>query len=128
MARTQKIQDQVEGLRVQDGGRLKIFSSRRGSRKHENSGTDNGADAERSKRPRPQRFTEPVRRVLRLRDQFVDGLAAECLIVGGADNKGCWLSEWLRQEFVVSSKLESGMSARAHARIFAANLAAYRFA
>ena len=91
-AGAQEIHDHVERLRMQEGRRLEIFSRRCRSRKHEDSRTDDGADAERGQRPRPQRFTEPVLRVLRLRDQFVDGLATECLAVGSTDDAGCWLS------------------------------------
>ena len=80
-AGAQEIHDHVERLRMQEGRRLEIFSRRRRSRKNENSRTDDGADAERRQRPRPQRLTEPVLRVLRLRDQFVDGLATEKLAV-----------------------------------------------
>ena len=84
-AGAQKIHDHVERLRVQEGRRLEIFSSGGGAREDEDSRADDGADAERGQRPRAQRFTEPVLRVLRVRDQLVDRLATEKLAIGSAD-------------------------------------------
>ena len=78
-ARAQKIHDQVEHLRVQDRRRLEIFPRRRRSRQHKNSRPDDGADPQRSQRPRPQSLAEPMLRILRLRNQLVDGFAAEKL-------------------------------------------------
>ena len=91
-AGSKEIHDQVERLRMQDGRRLEIFSGRRRACKNEDSRTDDGTDAERRQRPRPERLTEPGFGVLRVRDQFVDGLAAQRLGVGGTNDDGCWLS------------------------------------
>ena len=91
-AGAQKIHDHIERLRVQERRRPEIFSGCRRSRKYEDSRTNDGADAERRQRPWPQRFTEPVLRVLRLRNQFVDGLATEYLAVGSTNAPGCRLS------------------------------------
>ncbi len=87
-AGAQEIHDQVERLRVQDGGRLEIFSRRRRSRKDEDARANDGADAERRQRPGAQRLTEPVRGIVRFRDQFVDGLATERLAVGSTNDAG----------------------------------------
>ena len=78
-ARPQKIYDDVERLRVQNRWRLEIFSRRRRPRQHENSRADNRADAQRCQRPRPQRLAQPVRRIVRFRNQLVDRFAAERL-------------------------------------------------
>ena len=85
-AGTQEIHNQVERLSMEDGGRLEVFSSRRRARENKDSRTDDRADAERCQRPWPQRLAKPVRRILRLRNQFVDGLATEGLSVGSADH------------------------------------------
>jgi len=90
-AGAQEIHDQVQRLCVQDGRRLEIFSGRGRTRKYKNSRTDDGADTERRQRPRPQRLTKPVCGILRIRDQFVDGLATEGLAAGGTNHAGGWL-------------------------------------
>lgn len=56
----QIIGEKVEDLRVEDGRRLEILSGCGGSRQYKNSRTDNRADAEGGKRPRAQRFLQPV--------------------------------------------------------------------
>jgi len=89
--RPQEVHNQVERLRMQNRRRLEIFSSSGRSRENENSRANNRADAERRQRPWAQRLAEPVLRVLRLRDQFVDGLTAESLRIRRAYDGG-----WLR--------------------------------
>ena len=91
-AGAQEVHDQVECLRMQEGRRLEIFSGRGCSRQNEDSRTNNRADPERGQRPRSQRFTEPVLWILRVRNQFVDRLATECLPIGSADDIGGWFS------------------------------------
>lgn len=85
-ARSKEIHDQVQSLRMQDRRCLKIFARRRRSRQDKDSRTDDGADPERRQRPGSQRFTEPVLRVLRLQDQFVDGFATERLPIRSTNN------------------------------------------
>ena len=89
---SQEIHNQVERLRMQDGGSLKIFSRGCRAGEYKNARPDDRSDAQRRQRPRAQRLTKPVLRVFRLRDQFVDGLAAEelaaclsgsCVVDGG---------------------------------------------
>ncbi len=89
-----EIDDYVERLRVQEGRSLEIFSGGGGPGKNENAGTDDGADTKSGQRPRAQRFAEAVFRVLGVGDQLVDGLAAENLLIGGADGCG-GLRGWL---------------------------------
>jgi len=43
----------------------------------EDAGADDRADAERRERPRPEGFLQLVFRILGIRDQLVDGLAAQ---------------------------------------------------
>ena len=90
-AGTQKIHNEIERLCVQNGRRLKIFSGGGRSRKHEDSRTNNRADAERCQRPRAECFTEPVFRILGLRNQFVDGLTTKGLGIRSTYDVGDWL-------------------------------------
>ena len=73
----QKVGDKIEDLRMQDGRRFEMLSGRRRSGEHKNTGADNGSDAERGQRPRPQTFLEPVPRLVCLGNQFVNGLSGE---------------------------------------------------
>ena len=86
-----KLRDQVQNLRVQDGRSLEVLSRRRRAREHKYPRADDGADAERGERPRTQRLLETMPGLVGFRDQLVDGLAAEQLVVRGA---GRW---WLCQ-------------------------------
>ena len=74
---SQEIRNEVENLRVQDGGCLKIFSSSGGARQNEYSGTNDGANPQRRETDPPKRFFEASFRVLRVRDKLVDTLATE---------------------------------------------------
>ena len=44
-AGAEEVDDQIEGLRVEDGRGLKIFSGGGGSGEDEDAGADNGSDA-----------------------------------------------------------------------------------
>src|ERR1700692_2322139 len=85
-AGAQKIYNQIERLRMQDRWRLEIFPSSGRARQNKNSRTDDGADTKRSQRPGPQRLAEPVLRVLRLRNQFIDRLTTERLLIRSTDD------------------------------------------
>jgi len=61
-AAAQKVDDDVEHLRVQDRRSLKIFSSSGGAREHEDARADDGADAQRRQRPRAERFLQSLAR------------------------------------------------------------------
>ena len=84
-AGAQEVHDEVEHLRVQNGRSLEIFSGGRRAGEDENARADDGADAQRGQRPRAERFLQPMSRVFGFGDQLVDRLAAEKLVVGGAD-------------------------------------------
>ena len=77
----QEVDDQVQHLRVQDGRSLEVLSRRRRAGENENSRANDGADAQRGKRPRSQRLLKTMPGLVGLRNQFVDGLAAEKLVV-----------------------------------------------
>ena len=74
-------QQEVEHLRVKDGWDFEVLASGGGPGENENARADDGADTEGRKRPRAQGFLEPVARVFGVRDQLVDGLAAEELVI-----------------------------------------------
>jgi len=61
-----------------------MLASSRGPSKNENARADDRADAERGKRPRPQRLAETMLGLVRLSNQFVDGLAAQELAAVGS--------------------------------------------
>jgi len=72
-----QVQQKIEHLRMQDGRDLEVLARRRGAGQNEDSGTDDGADAERRQAPGPERLLEPMFGLFRLRDQLVDGLGGE---------------------------------------------------
>jgi hypothetical protein len=78
---SQEVSDQIQHLRVQDGGSLEVLSRRSGASEDEYSGADDGPDAQRSERPWAQRLLKAMPRLVGFRDQFVNGLAAEKLVV-----------------------------------------------
>ena len=82
-SRSQKVDDEIEHLGVQDRWSLKMLARRRGSGKNEYSRPDDRSDAKRSQRPRPKRLSEPVFWFLGLSNQFVDGLTAKKLAAHG---------------------------------------------
>ena len=79
-ATPQEVHDDIEHLRVQNGGCLEIFAGGCGASKDENPGANNGANAERGERPRPQGFLETVLRMLRISNEFVDRFSGEELV------------------------------------------------
>jgi hypothetical protein len=67
--------DQIlEDGRIKNRLRSKRLPRDGGANHSEDSRAYNSADTERGKRPRPQRFLEPMRRVFRVRNQLVNGL------------------------------------------------------
>ena len=87
-AATQEVHENVENLGVENGRRLKIFARGCGSGKHENTGADDRANTKSGQRPGAQRFLQALAGGFGFRDQFVDRLAAEKLVVGSANRCG----------------------------------------
>lgn len=69
----------VQHLGMPDGGDLEVFSRRRRAGQHKDAGANDGPDPQRGERPRPQRLCQPVVRMLRVRDQLVNGLLGKKL-------------------------------------------------
>lgn len=86
-AGSQKVENQVHHLSMENRWSRKILPSGRRSSEHKNSGTNNRADAERGERPRSQSLFQTVMRFIRLVNQFVDRFAAEKLIIRSADGR-----------------------------------------
>src|SRR5271163_2109950 len=86
---------------MQEGWGLEKLASGRSAGKDENSRSDDCADAQRGERPRSESFLKPLSWGLGFGDQLVDRLAAEKLIVGGANRFGGFRG-WLGQLVVVS--------------------------
>ena len=82
---------------MKDGRRLKIFSSGRGAGKNKNSGADDGADAERRQRPGAEGFLQSLPWSLGFRNQLVDRLAAEKLVVAGSNSRSAHGDGWVRR-------------------------------
>ena len=76
-SRVEEVGKEVENLRVQNGRRFEMLARRGGSGEHKNTGANDGSDAERGQRPRPQTFLEPVSRLVCLSNQLVNGLPGE---------------------------------------------------
>lgn len=90
----QKVDDNVENLRVQNRWRLEEFAGSRCAGEDENSRADDGANAESGERPRAQRFFEPVFRMFGFGYELVDGFAGKQLVAPGCliidlDGGGC---------------------------------------
>ena len=62
-----EVHDEVEDLRVQNGGSLEVFSGRRGAGEHEDAGANDRADAERGQRPGTEGFLQPMPGTLGIR-------------------------------------------------------------
>ena len=95
----QEVDQQIEHLGVQDGGRFEVLARRRGAGENKNSRADNGADAERRQRPGAEGLLEAMLGLVRIGDQLVDGLAAEQLARRGAlarlgDSRSPGLPQW----------------------------------
>jgi hypothetical protein len=78
----------IQHLSMPDGGDLKIFSGSRCAGQNKNARPDDGPDPQRRQRPRPQRFLQPVFRLVSVRDQLVNGLLGEQL-AGQTGLLGC---------------------------------------
>src|ERR1700732_2000855 len=87
-AATKEVHDDVENLGVENGWGLEIFSGGGGAGEHEDAGADHGPDTECGQRPRSESFLQTLAGSFGFRDQLVDGLAAEQLVVGSADCGG----------------------------------------
>jgi hypothetical protein len=85
--------EQVEDLGMNDGWQDKVLARRRRPGQHENSRTDDGANAQRGQAPRAKRFLQAVPRVFRLGNQLVDGFLGQQLVAvpvqGGRLRSGC---------------------------------------
>src|ERR1700757_668844 len=68
---------------VQDGRSIKLLPGNRRSNNCKNSRPNHRANAQRSQRKRSQGLLEFAIRLLRIRNQFVDGLATDKLIARG---------------------------------------------
>jgi len=71
--------DEIGEWGVQNGRGIEFLSSDGRADDGENSRSDDGADAQRSQRPRAERLFQPMFGFLRLGDQLIDGLAREDL-------------------------------------------------
>ena len=72
---------EVVGYRsVQDGRGIKFLPGNRRPHHGEDAGADHGANAGPDQRPRAQCLLKPMFRLLRIGDEFVDGLAREDLV------------------------------------------------
>ncbi|HUY80209.1 MAG TPA: hypothetical protein VMU92_00595 [Acidobacteriaceae bacterium] len=69
----------VEDRGVEDGGGVELFSGDGRADDGKNAGADDGSDAERGERDRPECFAEPVLGFFRLGDELVDGFTAKGL-------------------------------------------------
>jgi len=65
---------------------LEVFSRGRGASKHEDARSDYGTNTQRGQRPGAKRFLQALAGRFGFRDQLVDGLAAEKLVVGCTNN------------------------------------------
>ena len=87
---------------MQDGWGLEIFARGRGAGEDENSRADDRADTQGRQRPGAESFLQALAWSLRIRDQLVDRLAAQELVVGSV-NRGGGIRRRLGQVVVVSS-------------------------
>jgi hypothetical protein len=79
IAVAEQIPEDVHDLGVEDGGGFKVLASGGGPGEDEDSGADDGADAERGERPGAKGLLELVARFGGLGDELVDGLAGKKL-------------------------------------------------
>ena len=80
----EEVDEKIEDLSVQDRGNFEMLASSRGPGKNEYPRTDDRADTKRRQRPRPQRLAQAMLGLVRLSNQFVDGLAAQELAAVGS--------------------------------------------
>jgi hypothetical protein len=73
------MQQVVENRRVEDAGGVELLAGDGGADDGENSGTDDGADAERGEADGAERFLQRVLGQLALRDQLVNIFSGEDL-------------------------------------------------
>src|ERR1700737_456361 len=103
-SRVQEVGEQVQHLRVQDRRSLEVLSGCGRAGENEYPRADDRANAQGRQRPRAKRLLEPMTRLVGLRYQFVDGLAAQKLMVGCANRRVHGVDGWwLGQRVSVSS-------------------------
>jgi len=77
--------DQVVAERgVENAGGIELLAGDGGADDGKDTRADDGADAERGQRPRPERLLERVLRFARVADQLIDGLAGKQLAGQGS--------------------------------------------
>jgi len=81
-ARAHKIDQKIEHLRVQDRRRFEVLARGSSPSEHKDSRADDGPDAKRGQRPRPECLSELMLWAFGIGYQLVDGLAGEQLMVG----------------------------------------------
>jgi hypothetical protein len=106
--------DVVGQRRVENRGGVELLAGDGGPDDRKNAGADDRANAESGERPRPQRLLQPMLRILRFRDQLVDGLAREELVrqVKAPGSRGMSASESKQME---AAKGKSGQFQRVDA-------------
>src|SRR5207247_981158 len=93
-ASAQEVHDDIEDLSVEDGRCLEVFSGGCRPGKHEDARSDYGTNTQRGQRPGAKRLLQALAGCFGFRDQLVDGLAAEKLVVGCTNNLSGFRS-WL---------------------------------
>ena len=91
-----EVNDQVENLRVKDVRSFKKLTGRRSPCKNKDARANDRSDPQRGKTPRPEALFQPMFRLFRFSDQFVDRFAgkelpARALVSIG---RGLWFQTW----------------------------------
>ena len=76
----EEVDNEIQHLRVQDGGSLKVLARGCRAGEHEDSGANNGPDPQCRQGPRPKAFLKLMLWIVRVRDQLVDGLPGKKLV------------------------------------------------
>jgi len=115
-SRSQKVDDEIEHLGVQDRWSLEVLARGSGSGKNEYSRPDDRSDTKRSQRPRTERLSEPVFWFLGLSNQFVDRLTTKKLAAHGLGRRFRSLigaGRWSQKSSFASSISRASSPARA---------------
>src|SRR5215467_3786929 len=86
---SQKVDDQIEHLGVQDRWSLEVLARGSGAGENEYPRPDDRSDTKGGQRPRPQGLSEPMSWFLGLGNQFVDGLTAKKLAARRLGKRFC---------------------------------------